>query len=128
MWETGTAVVEWLGINVLAAQIMAWLTANGALGMGIIVGLSVTLTFCAAVVAIHKLNRIPVSIPYAKVLVPIALVMAMLIFLGLMVMTGLMFWREGSQSPLSSPALPPPSHTDAPDGADPFAPTMMGGP
>ena len=103
MWETGTAVVEWLGINVLAAQIMAWLTANGALGMGIIVGLGVTLTFCAAVVAIHKLNSIPVSIPYAKVLVPIALVMAMLIFLGLMVMTGLMIWREGSQSPSSPP-------------------------
>ena len=106
MTELANTALEWLGINVLAAQIMAWLTANGALGVMIIVGLGVTLTFLAAVVAIHKLNRVPVNIPYAKVLVPIALIMAMLIFLGLMVMSGLMYWREGSPTPSSSPGSP----------------------
>ena len=96
MIELANTFLEWAGINVLAAQIMAWLTANGSLGLLILVALGVTLTFLAAVVIIHKMNSIPVNIPYARALVPLALVMAMLVFVGLLVMAGFMFWREGA--------------------------------
>lgn len=103
MIELAQTAIEWTGINFLAAQIMAWITANGALGLLIIAGLGVVLVFLAAVVAIAKIDRIPVTIPYARLLVPAALVMAMLVLLIVAGMGAAMFWREGSPPVHASP-------------------------
>ncbi len=119
MWEMGKAAVEWTGINLLAAQIMGWISANGALGLFIIVGLGVILVFLAAVVLIHKIDRIPITIPYARALVPTALVMAMLILLILAGAALVMLWREGSPAP--EPAQPDghPSYSTSQADAEP---------
>ena len=122
MWEAGKAAVEWLGINVLAAQIMDWVSANGSLGVSIIVGLGVVAAFLGAVVMMHKMERFPVTIPYARALVPLALCMAMLVLLGLTVMAGLTFWRDGSPSRLPNSGPSANSHSTSgtpPDGSAP---------
>ena len=119
MWEMGKTAVEWTGINLLAAQIMGWISANGALGLFIIVGLGVILVFLAAVVLIHKIDRIPITIPYARALVPTALVMAMLILLILAGAALVMLWREGSPAPALIPAPSADTYSTSQPGAEP---------
>ncbi len=98
--ELLNTALEWFGINVLAAQIMAWLTANGALGLLILGVLGVMLVFSAGVVIIHKLDRIPFNVPYARVLVPAAMMMAMLILLIVVGVGAVTYIRDGP-APLS---------------------------
>ncbi len=106
MWEMGKAVLEWAGINLLTAQIMAWLTANGALGLLILVALGVILVFAAAVLLVHKLDRIPFNIPYARALIPLAVVIAMIVLLGVMGMAMLMYFKDGPGPPTTPRPVP----------------------
>ena len=103
MYEMMQTAIEWTGINLLAAQIMAWISANGALGLAVLISAGVVLVFLAAGVLMHKLDRIPVTIPYARMLIPLAVVMAMIIFMGLTGVTVAMYWRESSPAAHSSP-------------------------
>ena len=129
MTELANTFLEWAGINLLAAQIMAWLTANGALGLLIIACLGVVLVIAGGIVLIHKLDRIPVQIPYARGLVPVALVIAMLVLLIGAGMGVTIWWSDrASDSPPTGHRLPALGQPPGPLKADPFAPTMMGGP
>ncbi len=104
--ELLNTVFEWAGINLLAAQIMAWLTANGALGLLILGVLGVMLVFSAGVVIIHKLDRIPFNVPYARVLVPAAMVMAMLILLIVVGVGAVTYIRDGPGPPTTPRPVP----------------------
>ena len=102
MDEAISTFIEWTGINLLAAQIMAWLTANGALGMLLLGVLGVIVVFLAGAVIVHKLDRFPLKIPYARVLVPAAMVMAMLILLIVVGVGAVAYLRDGPGPPSGS--------------------------
>ena len=102
MDEAISTFIEWTGINLLAAQIMAWLTANGALGMLLLGVLGVIVVFLGGAVIVHKLDRIRFKIPYARALVPAAMVMAMLILLIVVGVGAMAYIRDGPGPPSGS--------------------------
>ena len=123
MMEMGKAFIEWSGINLLAAQIMSWVTENGWLSLLILGASGVILVFVAAVLIINKLDRIPFNIPYARVLVPVSMVIAMLILLIVVGVGAAMYIRGDSGPPAhASPDAAEGSagmHAQSSDGAAP---------
>lgn len=95
---------EALGAAWIVDTVLNWLSANGALGLLLVVGLGMPVGLWL----IHR-SKIPVKIPGVQALKPVALVMMLTIYLAMVAMAGVILWREGSTHTITP--SPPASYT-----------------